>query len=307
MAPRVVARSDPLPASRLVVWCGVIICGTDLGPSGEAAARWAAALARALGHPLTLVHVDDAAHQSLTAFPSSVREAAATFHSRLDEQRSAHEDALLQLGQSLGMEFHHVALAGRPSETLLDFAAEQAASMVVIGPHATGLGSTARRVVMNSRTPVLVTGAGEPPDFRTLPWVVGLSQDARAAPLVAHIGAVAAKTGCEMVVTRVLPEMPHRESSEAQALLTEVDAATREELQHLETDLGLRVTAHITTGAPAEVLLAEARARGAGVAVAAHGDERPRDKLRHFFLGSVTESVLRDAAGVAVFVSPGVM
>ena len=256
------------------------------------------------GQTLRLVHVDDADHQNLDAYPESVREAAAAFHERLDERRARHEDALKHLGDALGVESERVILTGRPWETLVEHAAESRASLLVVGPHASGLGSTSRRVATHAPCPVIVAGEGAPPDFRKLPWVVGLAHHHHVAGLLRDIGALAARTASPLVPTRVLPRLASG-GTEAQALLAEVDAAARDELERLSADLGVSVTPHVTSGGhPATVLLEEARGRGAGLAVAAHAGDRPRDALRRFFLGSVTEKIVREAAGVPIFVSP---
>lgn len=285
----------------------MIVCGTDLGPSGEIAARWAAALARVSGQSLRLVHVDDAEHQSLDAFPESVRDAAAAFHARLDDRRAAHEDQLAHLADALGIETERKLLAGRPWEQLVSHAKEARAALLVVGPHASGLGTTSRRVATHASCPVLVAAPHDPPSFAELPWVVGLARDERVPVLLRDIGAFAARTESSLVALRVLPELPALEGEageEADALLAATDAATREELAHLTLDLGVPVEPHVASGAPAAVLLAEAKKRGAGIAIAARSGSRPRDTLRRFFLGSVTERVVRHAGEVPVFVSP---
>lgn len=285
----------------------MIVCGTDLGPSGEFAARWAAALARVTGQALRLVHVDDAEHQSLEAFPESVRDAAAAFHARLDARRAAHEDQLAHLADALGIETERVVLTGRPWEQLVANAEESHARLVVVGPHASGLGTTSRRVASHAHCPVLVAAPHDPPSFAKLPWVVGVAHDERVPALLKDIGALAAVTESSLVVTRVLPELPELDGDageEAAALIAATDAATRKELARLTLDLGVPVEPHVASGAPAAVLLAEAKKRGAGIAVAARSGGRPRDALRRFFLGSQTERVIRHAGDVPVFVSP---
>jgi len=285
----------------------MIVCGTDLGPSGEHAARWAAALARVTGHSLRLVHVDDAEHRSLDAFPESVRDAAAAFHARLDSRRAAHEDQLAHLADALGIETERRLLTGRPWEQLVAHATEARASLLVVGPHASGLGTTSRRVASHATCPVLIAASHEPPNFEKLPWIVGLSHDDRVPALLKDIGALAAKTESRLIAMRVLPNLPELDGEageEADALVAATNAATREELARLALDLGVSVEPHVVSGAPAAMLLAEARARGAGVAVAARSGSRPRDALRRFFLGSQTERVIRHAGEIPVFVSP---
>lgn len=285
----------------------MIVCGTDLGPSGEHAARWAAALARVTGQTLRLVHVDDADHQTLDAFPESVRDAAKAFHERLDARRAAHEDQLKHLADALNFETERKVLSGRPWEQIVANAEEAHASLIVVGPHTSGLGTTSRRVATHAPCPVLVAGTGEPPDFAKLPWVIGLARDERIPALLRDIGALAAKTEGTLVVTRVLPNLPELEGDageEADALLEATNAATHEELRRLTHDLDLPVEPHVVSGAPAAELLIEAKKRGGGVAVAAHGGDRPRDALRRFFLGSVTERVIRHADGTPIFISP---
>ncbi len=285
----------------------MIVCGTDLGPSGEFAARWAAALARVTGQSLRLVHVDDAEHQSLDAFPESVRDAAAAFHARLDARRAAHEDELAHLADALGVETERKVLTGRPWEQLVANAAESRASLLVVGPHASGLGTTSRRVASHATCPVLVAAPHDPPSFAQLPWVVGIAHDDRVPALLKDIGALAAMTSSSLIATRVLPEMPELEGEageEADALVAATDAATREEMARLTLELDVPIEPHVTSGAPAAVLLAEAKKRGAGVAVAAQSGGRPRDALRRFFLGSQTERVIRHAGDIPVFVSP---
>jgi len=285
----------------------MIVCGTDLGPSGEFAARWAASLARATGQRLRLVHVDDAEHQSLEAFPESVRDAAAAFHARLDVRRAAHEEQLARLADTLGVETERKVLTGRPWEQLVANAREAHASLVVVGPHASGLGTTSRRVATHASCPVLVAAPHEPPSFAKLPWVVGLAHDERVPHLLRDIGALAAMTDSSLIAVRVLPELPELDGEAgeaAAALIAATDAATRRELARLTLDLDVPVEPYVASGAPAAVLLSEAKRRSAGVAVAAQSGDRPRDALRRFFLGSQTERVIRHAGDIPVFVSP---
>ena len=282
----------------------MIVCGTDLGASGETAARWAAALARASGTGLVLVHVDGASHEDMDAFPESVRAAARAMVGRLDDARDRHQRALAHLGDSLGIECERVILDGRPWERLVELADTRMATLVVVGPHASGLGTTSRRVATHAPCPVLVAGVGAPPDFAALPWVVGMPHGAAAATLLHDVGQFAATTGSSLVPTRVMPRLPEDGGSQAQTLLAEMNAAAREEIGRLTEGLGVRVELHVASGTPAAVLLAEAHGRSAGLAISAHDGERPRDDLRRFFLGSVTERILRDARGLPLFISP---
>ncbi|MAQ15817.1 MAG: hypothetical protein CMN30_13605 [Sandaracinus sp.] len=298
--------SAPREAPAFATLRAMIVCGTDLGSSGETAARWAAALARASGQDLVLVHVDGSGHEGLESFPEAVREAAATMVERLDDRRTRHETELGHLAASLGMDCERVVLDGRPWERLVDYAAERRATLLIVGPHAAGLGSTSRNAAVHSPCPVLVAGTGEPPEFSALPWVVGIPHGHAVAQLLHDVGALAATTGSALVPTRILPRIPDDSSSAAQTLLAEMDAVARQELQRLVENLGVPVTLHVASGTPATVLLEEARGRGAGIAVTAHSGERPRDALRRFFLGSVTERILRGAETVPVFISPPV-
>ncbi len=131
-----------------------IVCGTDFSEHAQASARVAAAMAKALGRPLSLVHAGEAL--------------------QVERERGARgaltatlEDEARKLAEKTGATVEAVLEAGPADEGLLRVAGRVKARLVVVGSlgdrkqHRWLLGSVAERVAQSSPVPVLVVRDAE--------------------------------------------------------------------------------------------------------------------------------------------------
>ena len=137
---------------------GKIICPVDFSEGSDSALAYAAGLARKLGVELELVHVYQV--PSL-AMPDGAVLATPTFLANLTSRAQEELDRSRARVADDGLQVTTALLQGNPADTLVEHAARQGASMIVMGTHGrTGLarmllGSVAERVVRTARVPVL--------------------------------------------------------------------------------------------------------------------------------------------------------
>src|SRR5690606_17793401 len=140
-----------------------IVCGTDLSERSQSATTVAAALlTRLKARELWLVHVLDPTTGSLDSAAQAALEAAA-------QSRLAEEGARLaaQL-RDASARVHHAVLLGSASDTLLEFAEEKKARLVVVssqGHSASSVyrvGGASERLAQSSQLPVLVVRDAAP-------------------------------------------------------------------------------------------------------------------------------------------------
>lgn len=298
-----------------------VVCGTDLGESGEAAARLARGFAKRLGARLHLVHaidlpeIDDA---TLAALDPGVLPAAEAMRRRLLERRQQAEAGLREFIASLAgdVEVTGSIAAGRPYEVLLRAAEERAAVAIVVGPHTGGsgllakvgerlLGTTARRVVRHADRQVLVA-SGERERTTTalagderLTLVVGVDFEVGGAAAIDAARRLDA--GARLVLVHVLqdPFAPGDEPADWPALREQWAAQLRERLaaQASDVDAELRVE----PGDPAQALGDVAAEVGAHLlVVGAHAG----GALSRILLGSTAERCLRDSPVPVLVVPP---
>jgi nucleotide-binding universal stress UspA family protein len=134
-----------------------IVCPTDFSPPSEAAAKYAASLARAYHGKLLLLHVLPQLHYPLRGLGmTAIPHLQADLHERA-------KDRLRQLATALGdgFELQLELRDGEPFEQIIAAAREANADIIVMGTHGhRGLkhalvGSTAERVVRLAGCPVL--------------------------------------------------------------------------------------------------------------------------------------------------------
>lgn len=135
-----------------------IVCPTDFSPTADAAARYAASLARAYSGELVLMHVLPQLHYPLRGLGM-----AEAFPHLQEELHTRAKERLAEVVQSLGSDLR-VRTELRDGETyeqVLACARDSKADIIVMGTHGhTGLkhallGSTAERVVRLAECPVL--------------------------------------------------------------------------------------------------------------------------------------------------------
>ena len=154
--PVVVLRGD----AATVPAAGPVIVGVDGSEASESAIDFAFAAAQTRDVPLLAVHAWDS---------SPVQGFRRTFHLHVDHDE-ADADQLAELTTALadrstrypGVTVQPVVSRGRPQAVLLDYAAQQAASLLVVGAKGVGnvveqaLGSTSRGLLAHADIPVAV-------------------------------------------------------------------------------------------------------------------------------------------------------
>lgn len=191
---------------------------------------------------------------------------------------------------------------------ILDYAREEEVDLIVLATHGRRgvrrmlLGSVAEEVVRLAARPVLTVrpdGAeehGEPPRRILVP--MDFSEHADRA--LAYGGAMADRTGAELHVLHVVPEMsfpdPYfAEAAEIRAMAKAAQERVPEALErHIREVLGegAGVRSHIEVGTPAATIVQVAAEEGIDqVVISSHG----RTGVERMLLGSVAEGVVRRA------------
>jgi nucleotide-binding universal stress UspA family protein len=127
--------------------------------------------------------------------------------------------------------------------------------------------------------------------------LVPLKGDSSDEPILEHAGALAAVTGGRVTLLHVVHSHSRDEGAylaqQVQIYLDEKAAAIREK--------GISVATKIVSAEPAEGIIAAAREIGAQLIVmATHG----HSEVRHLFLGSVTEDVVRGSDTPVLLIRP---
>jgi universal stress protein E len=269
-----------------------LVAGVAHPSAGDPTLGAAAALARATGAALHLVHAFDLpapwGPPEMPFLPPDRMQ----FH--LDEQREALEAAAARI-EGVSVTCHPVA--GAPGPALLDVAASVHADAVVVGAARHGrvatafLGTTAQRVLRGATVPVLVVRRPVCVPAGRVLLTTDLSPMS-AAVHEAGLDAVEALLGPPEAVRSLAvvwyPAVPVQETREG---------ATRMAMAALGRFLDARATrampvqAHVRLGEPAAEIAAEAAAWHADlVVVGTHA----RGWAGRLALGSVAEAALRD-------------
>lgn len=139
---------------------GVILVGTDLSTSAEAALRAGFRLAKAVNGRVELVHVTTEQKPLFARSKESRAAVERIQEEQIEESRRALE--LLLADAEVPARAHVLVCAGDTCQTLLDQADELDADVIVVGRHGFGaagrflLGSQTDKVVRRSDRPVLV-------------------------------------------------------------------------------------------------------------------------------------------------------
>jgi nucleotide-binding universal stress UspA family protein len=141
-----------------------ILCAVDLSHGSERVVAQAAELAQAMSATLELLHV-----YRVPLIPLEEGDGE-TSEEELERLLARVEQELARLAEparALGVQVHTVLLEGGASESILRQSERSGASLVVVGTHGHSglkhlvLGSTAERVVRQSRTPVVTVRVGD--------------------------------------------------------------------------------------------------------------------------------------------------
>jgi nucleotide-binding universal stress UspA family protein len=284
-----------------------VVAATDFSETAGAALDWAAEVARAHGARIELVHA-----LTLPAPPSDLVTPATDFQEEVERGARERLERAAQELRAGGVEVGSHLATGLPSQVILAHAEQLAADLLVLGTRGlTGLrhlllGSTSQRVVQRSSVPVLTVhpeDAGRHRPLSTVLLPTDFSEDAgRAARAALRLlgtgGAIGG--GARVVLLHVfnlpieytaygpIPTSFHylRDTgAEAEVRLEQEAEALRRE--------GLLVETAVREGDPAELIVREARERGADlVAMGTHG----RSGLAYLLLGSTAERVIQHAS-----------
>lgn len=286
-----------------------VLFATDFSERSEAAlphALWYAREFEAELHMLhaVVLHADDPANPDVD-FPDledAYREVDRWASDRMEVAAGRVDEAGVAVKR---VEQRGIAAA----PVILDYAGEEEIDLIVLATHGRRgvrrmlLGSVAEEVVRRAGRPVLTVrsdgdGAhGEPPRRVLVP--VDFSEHARRALLYGE--AIAERTGAELHVLHVLPEMsfPDPYFAEAAQLRAMANAAQERVPEALARNVqevlgtGADAHTHLEVGSPAATIVRVAEAEDVDhVVLSSHG----RTGLQRALLGSVAEGVVRRAS-----------
>lgn len=141
-----------------------IVCAVDFSKGSDRALEHAAALAKATGARVELLHVYQL---PVLALPDGVVTATPEFVARLTNQAQEVLDMHRKRLAALGVQASTCLLEGSAVETIVRHATQRADAMLVLGTHGRSgfkrfvLGSTAERVVRLASVPVLTVHLAE--------------------------------------------------------------------------------------------------------------------------------------------------
>jgi nucleotide-binding universal stress UspA family protein len=242
-------------------------------------------------------------------------------HSMSDFAEKAMERALENARAYLGQRADLLRISGRkptvevregsPSLVIPEMTGETSADLVVMSSRRTSalargvLGSVTDRIIRSSAVPVMVAH----PDYidrvaahdgAIESVIVPLDGSALSEVAAGPAIALAGKLGARMVFMRCLESGRMRDEPDIQAQ----DEAAAYLGQFVETaqSEGSQANSRIVSGSAAAQILAESEAQpGSIVAMGTHG----RGGFRRFFLGSVTDKVVRSSNVPVMVVPPG--
>ncbi|MFW6192811.1 MAG: universal stress protein [Gemmatimonadota bacterium] len=285
-----------------------VLFATDFSERSEGAlphALWYAREFEAELHMLhaVVLHADDPANPDVD-FPD-LEDA----YREVDRWASDRMEATAGRADEAGAAVKRVEKRGiAAAPVILDYAQEESVDLIVLATHGRRgvrrmlLGSVAEEVVRRADRPVLTVRAdgegkhGEPPRRILVP--VDFSEHARRALLYGE--ALSERTGAELHVVHVLPEMsfPDPYFAEAAQLRAMAKAAQERVPEALDRNvrevLGaeVKVHTHLEVGSPAGTIVRVAEREDVDhVVLSSHG----RTGVERVFLGSVAEGVVRRA------------
>lgn len=281
----------------------IILAATDFSETAEAALEWASELARLQGARLELIHavtVPPVMSGFVAPGPLFDEEVRAAALARLGE-------TAVRLRQTGAEVATHLAI-GTPSQVILHRAGELPAAAIVMGTRGlTGLrhlllGSTTERVMHRAPCPVLSVHPGDRGRHRPIRSILvptDFSHDAEVAIDAAHRLLAPLEQDARLVLFHAF-NLPIEYTAYG-PIPTSVDylkdrglesERLLEEMRERLLREGLTVETVAREGDPAEVIAAEAEARGVDlIAMGTHGGSG----LRHLLMGSTAERVLQHA------------
>lgn len=280
-----------------------ILVATDFSRTAEAAADWAASIARGLGARVHLLHVLTlpAPQPHYTPAPSDLQSA---LQDAALEQLSRGASRLA--GREIPVETD--LQVGIPSQTIVRVSKDLDPVLLVIGTRGlTGLshlllGSTAERVVQRAECPVLTIhpeDVGEHRPIETILVPTDFSEDAKKAVRLAHrlLSRFERKTRLVLLHAFNLPieYTAYGPIPTSVNYLEDAGIEAEQQLGEIADELrteGLEVETVAREGYPPEVICQQAEELKADlIAMGTHG----RSGLAHLLLGSTAERVVQKA------------
>jgi nucleotide-binding universal stress UspA family protein len=285
----------------------VILAATDFSETAEAALDWATELARLQGARLELLHavtLPPALSGFVAPGPLFDEEVRAAALARLGETA-----VRLRQAHPAGTEISTHLAVGMPSQVILHRAGELSAAGIVMGTRGlTGLrhlllGSTTERVMHRAPCPVLSVHPGDRGRHRPIRSILvptDFSRDAELAIEAAHRLLAPLEQDARLVLLHAF-NLPIEYTAYGPIptsvnYLKDRGLESERRLEEAREQLlreGLTVETVSREGDPAEVIAAEAEARGVDlIAMGTHGGSA----LRHLLMGSTAERVLQHAS-----------
>jgi nucleotide-binding universal stress UspA family protein len=203
-----------------------------------------------------------------------------------------------------------------PAAAIVELARQHQVDLIVMSSHGYSgltrwmLGSVAERVLQAAPCPVLVLRSAEPIHH----GLIALDGSELAEQVLEPAWALAAGLNCKVTLARVMAEVSPEELTHLENLEHGLGQQVQGNLHEAAASYLARVAAARPTantarfpintvvlhGSPAQSLLDYAQLRGVDlIALSTHG----RTGLQHWLYGSVTEKVLRAAAGCSMLIT----
>ena len=280
---------------------GVVLVATDFSAPADEALRRAHARAAAQNGKLIVCHVMPTMLGANVLFPQrSVQQGNA----QLELQTRATELLVERTRMLTGREpsqFEQVVVEGTPYSAIVEQAEQAGAELIVIGDQGVRglgrLGSVAERVVRFAHCPVLVARTGE----RARRILVATDLSDPSLPALAAAARESKRGGEQLTALYCIENTVPVVGPEYGVAFTPVLPANyieqARETAHARLEgavqrVGLPAEVRVTEGPPADAILAVAEELDADLIVIA---TRGRTGLRRVVLGSVAESVVRNA------------
>lgn len=272
-------------------WAAPVLVGVDGSPESIAALRWAAQIAGPAGRRLIVVNAWQRGRPMVEnpgASPETIEQ--------------SYTDALVELVEAelarlaLDVDTDVCVARGDPADALLDRAAREKASLVVVGACGSGgatralLGSVSRHLTScPTRTVAVVPARTETPEG---PYLVGVDGSDGASRAVRWAASAARLSGREVIAVHVLEvPLPDPSPAQVQALTDEAAERARSEWCAPLTAAGVAHRVVIERGDPSDALR---RVAAQVLPSAVVAGSRGRGPLSQRLLGSVTHRLLRE-------------
>ncbi len=279
-----------------------VMVATDFSERSDRALRRATLLARSIGAQMTLITaVDEDRPRRM-----------------VEEEKREAESLLRAMKMTLrdvdGIGCETRVLVAEPSQAIVEFAAEIAPDLLVLGPHRRQLfrdifvGTTAERTIRNAPCPVLMVNAAPVAAYRNVLLATDLSKTSAHALNIYAKAALTTDVPHSVVHVFEAPMLQLATASaltqqEAKLYIEDVKRDAARTLSSFMAAVGIGGAQPLlrqnTTAVNHEILAAAAEIDADLIVVAS----KQRDGLERWLLGSMTERVLRDAT-VDVLVIP---